>query len=171
VLYSAVKTAQLFLAATDSDADRLADQVSSVTLAIGAVLIGFGLLLPLLESGWTAAAKHLSDRLALLRLRRLWLDVTESTPEVVLDGHRSLLSDLLTPQPSYRLYRRVIEIRDVQLAGERDDQRLASLWPLEQRSHLAGTSDASTSRTLHDETTALLELARVWRPIADRITT
>ena len=163
VLYSALKIVQLGLSAVDNPDARYVDWLDAVMLVVGAALIGAGLLLPALETAWTAAAKHLSDRLALLRLRHLWLDVTEHVPDVVLDGRRSLIADLVAPQPSYRLYRRVIEIRDVQLTAETAPHTLglpaASLALLDRGNRPYGMADHGTVR---DELASLLDLARVW---------
>jgi hypothetical protein len=163
VLYSVLKVTQLILRASEQHSARYVDQADSIVLVIGAALIGIGLLLPVLQTTWTATATHLSDRMALLRLRRLWLDVTVHAPDVVLDSRKSLLADLLAPRASYRLYRRVIEIRDVQLTAETAPDTLhlppASLALLERH-------DALTDVSVHDELASLLELARAWSAYA-----
>jgi hypothetical protein len=170
VIYSVLKIVQLILTATGRSVARYVDWLDSVMLIVGAALIGAGLLLPVLETAWTAAAKHVSDRLALLRLRRLWLDVTKPVPDVVLDGRRSLASDLVTSNPSYRLYRRVIEICDVQLAAETAPQTLhlppASLALLE-RSKPTADDVGATEHAMRAQLSTLLDLARVWRTVSE----
>lgn len=171
VAYSVLKIVQVVLAITRPTTAGNIAWVLSLTLTVGAALMGLGLLLPALESAWTIAAKHLSDRLALLRLRRLWLDVTEAVPDVILDGRRSFFADLFTPMPSYWLYRRVIEIRDVQLTGANHELPAAGRPGIEADTSRAIASTSGNRLAVRDELGTLLELARVWHPAAGGIRT
>lgn len=171
VAYSVLKIVQVALAVTRPSTAGDIARVLSLTLTVGAALMGLGLLLPALESAWTAAAKHLSDRLALLRLRRLWLDVTEAVPDVILGGRRSFVADLFTPTPSYWLYRRFIEIRDVQLSGAKLELPVVGRPGVEPDTGRATASKRGNRLEVRDELGALLELARVWKPAAGRIRT
>jgi hypothetical protein len=165
VAYSLLKIGTETLAVSRTNIHRYVGWLDSAALVIGGSLIGIGLLLPALDTTWTAAATRLSDRLALLRLRRLWLDVTEHDPDIVLDGRRSLIADLTTRDPSFRLYRRVIEIRDAQLIAQASPDVIKlprrSIELLRTADLLDSVNDQSDPSVRH-ELPALLELARVW---------
>jgi hypothetical protein len=83
---------------------------SVLAAAIGALILGVGTALPVLGPRW--------DRmLAYRRLGPLWLAVRQATPTVVLEPLWSARIDAWNPwHLDYRLYRRVIEIRDGALA-------------------------------------------------------
>ena len=172
VAYSFLKIAKETLAVSHTNIHRYVGWVDSATLVIGGSLIGIGLLLPALDTTWTAAATQLSDRLALLRLRRLWLDVTEHDPDIVLDGRRSLMADLTTRDPSSRLYRRVIEIRDAQLVAQASPDAI-KLPPhsveLLRTADLLDSANGQSDPTVRHELPALLELARVWPTSSERV--
>jgi len=119
VVYSAIKLVELTVD-EDSPASpirRGADRLDPIVLVTGAIVIGAGLLLPAADTTWHHIGAGMRDRAALLRLRPLWRDLTDAMPEVVLGRRPSLWADLCGRDCSFRLYRRVIEIRDVALAA------------------------------------------------------
>ncbi|NHN55840.1 hypothetical protein G9U51_08635 [Calidifontibacter sp. DB0510] len=180
VVYSAIKIVELVL---DEDGRagtvrRAADRLDPIVLVTGAVVIGVGLLLPAADTTWRHLAAGLRDRATLLRLRPLWRDLTRAMPEVVLGGRPSLWADLCGRDPSFRLYRRAIEIRDVALAA-RVGEEVPTLTPEQVSALLAGLSatdrwngdeppDASgghhPAEDAGGELRPLLELARTWQP-------
>jgi uncharacterized protein DUF6545 len=78
--------------------------------AVSTVIIGVGVTIPVLGPRW--------DRmLAYRRLEPLWQALREAAPDVVLEPPWSTRIDAWSPQNlDFRLYRRVIEIRDGVLA-------------------------------------------------------
>lgn len=177
VAYSLMKIVEL-IADADGGAGpirRVMNRIDPTVLAAGATVVGVGLLLPAVETAWTAAAARVSDRLALLRLRRLWLDLTATVPDVVLGDRPSLWADVFATDASFRLYRRIIEIRDVYLAlraGEsapslrpRDVELLHTALATVDSASVAGPEGrAAAHQGIRRELRALLELARIWQP-------
>lgn len=178
VVYSAIKIVELVLDQGVS-ADRVGDLAHSldpVVLSLGAAVIGAGLLLPAVETVWTEAAARVSDRIALVRLRRLWLDLTAGVPAVVLGDGPSLWADLCGADASFRLYRRAIEIRDVYLAArsfestlqlpqEHIDLLLSTLAAADADRNTHPASGVVDRQDVRRELRSLLELARIWRPV------
>ena len=81
-------------------------------LLVGATIPQWGPL----TSRWSPRRLWQQHR-ALRRLRPLWLDVYRATPDIALEHHRSRIGELLDLRAlDYRLYRRVVEIRDGRLA-------------------------------------------------------
>lgn len=179
VVYSAIKIVEL---AVDEDSQagvvqRAADRLDPIVLVTGAIVIGLGLLLPAADTTLHHIGAGLRNRAALLRLRPLWRDLTDAMPEVVLGRRPSLWADLCSRDCSFRLYRRVIEIRDVALAAQvgeavpalAPDQVVALLRSL-------GTTDCqevegvSAGKGGDDDADAgaelrpVLALARAWQP-------
>lgn len=183
VVYSAIKMVELVV---DEDIQagavrRAADRLDPVVLVTGAIVIGTGLLVPAADTTWHHIGAGVRDRLMLLRLRPLWRDLTEALPDVVLGGRPSLWVDLCGRDPSFRLYRRVIEIRDVALAA-RVGEAVPTLTPEQVAALLTGLADTdrvnaqtsagaigndATGEAAEDasgELRPLLALARAWQP-------
>jgi hypothetical protein len=162
VAYSALKIIELAMSGVSRHpVVRVVKSIDPIALSAGGILLGAGLLLPALESTWTSAAKHLSDRLALLRLRALWRDLTSTMPGVVLGQRPSIWADVLGADASLRLYRRIIEVHDVLLALETAGFPLPRDLPRGQAVMGGGLHSPTDVRADLD---ALLELARVWPP-------
>ena len=177
VVYSAIKLVELVVD-EDSAAGgvrRVADRLDPVVLIVGAAVIGVGLLLPVADTAWRSGGARVRERIALVRLRRLWLDLTDAMPEVVLGERASLWADVCGRDASFRLYRRAIEIRDVGLAA-RGGEAVPALAPDRVATLAAGlaATDPSCEDTTLDgrregqdagrELRPLLELAREWQP-------
>lgn len=179
VVYSAIKVVELVL---DEDTQagpirHATDRLDPIVLVTGAIVIGAGLLLPAVDTTWHHIGAGVRDRAALLRLRPLWLDLTDAMPEVVLGERPSLWADLCGHDPAFRLYRRAIEIRDVALAV-RVGEAVPTLAPDQVAALLAGltgTDHANAPGTQVDvvgedatdagaELRPLLALARAWQP-------
>lgn len=161
VAYSAIKIVELAMSGVSRRDPllRLVERIDPILLSTGGVVLGVGLLLPALETVWTLSAKHLSDRCALLRLRGLWLDLTVQMPGVVLGRRPSIWADIFGAGASLRLYRRVIEIRDVLLALNSAGTPLpVGSW--DNRSALGG--DVTSPTDVRADLDALFDLARVW---------
>lgn len=99
------------------DVDAVAVTVAShVALVLCAVLCVIGATLP----RWGEKALWLAGRVKSFviyqRLRPLWSTVTAACPNVVLGAPRSVWADVVDPRSiDFRLYRRMIEIRDCQI--------------------------------------------------------
>lgn len=173
-LYSALKIVEL-VADEEPGAGavrRVADRLDPVVLVVGAVVIGVGLLFPVTDTAWRRAGAGVRDRVALVRLRRLWLDLTAAMPEVVLGERPSLWVDVCGREASLRLYRRVIEIRDVALAAgggavpalspDRVAALSAGLAPVDPGPGSASADSGAGGQEAGDELRPLLVLARRW---------
>ncbi len=116
LLYCAVRYAEI--AATRLGFDTTSwDSLYWFTGDIGSLLQLFGWTVPSWGPRLSAAARWLESYRAYRRLRPLWWALYRSVPSIALDPPPSRLLDLLPPRDlDYRLYRRVIEIRDAQLA-------------------------------------------------------
>ncbi|GAA1288052.1 MAB_1171c family putative transporter [Saccharothrix xinjiangensis] len=87
---------------------------------LGAALEIFGWTVPTWGRRLSALAGWVGRYRAYRRLRPLWAALYEASPAIALDPPRSRLGELVPPRDlRYRLYRRVIEIRDGQLALRR----------------------------------------------------
>lgn len=180
VLYSAIKLVELVVD-EDSAAGavrRVTDRLDPIVLVTGAVVIGVGLLLPAADTTWHHAGAGVRDRVALVRLRRLWLDLTEAMPEAVLGERPSLWADVCGREASLRLYRRMIEIRDVALAAQAGEplpalsaERVVALSvglaTLDPAPEVRPAESGTGSHEAGDELGPLLVLARRW-PHGDR---
>lgn len=174
VVYSVMKIVELVVDEESGTGSirRVTDRLDPIVLVTGAIVIGMGLLLPAAESAWHEIGGAVRDRMALVRLRRLWLDLTEAMPEVVLGERPSLWRDVWGRDASFRLYRRVIEIRDVALAACRGEEVLG-LAPERVAVLSAGvavepagdgmTTGGADVRAAGDELRPLLALARRWQ--------
>ncbi|MFF5443921.1 MAB_1171c family putative transporter [Streptomyces sp. NPDC012888] len=84
--------------------------------SVGALLQVTGWTIPSWGIHVTKALGWFRSYRAYLRLRPLWWALHQATPDIALDPPRSWPRELVPPRdPHYRLYRRVIEIRDGQL--------------------------------------------------------
>ena len=173
VLYSAIKLVELVVDEDSAAGDvrRAADRLNPIVLVTGAIVIGVGLLLPAADTTWRHAGVR--DRVALVRLRRLWLDLTEAMPEVVLGERPSLWADVCGREASLRLYRQVIEIRDVALAAQAGEpvpalsaERVAALSvglaTLDPAPEPTPSESDTGGQEAGDELRPLLVLARRW---------
>ncbi|MBW1602018.1 hypothetical protein JJV70_07800 [Streptomyces sp. JJ66] len=85
--------------------------------SIGSILQVVGWTVPSWGPRLSQAARWLADYRAYRRLRPLWLALYEAIPAIALDAPPSGPLGVVPPRElEYRLYRRVIEIRDGQLA-------------------------------------------------------
>ncbi|NJP64800.1 MAB_1171c family putative transporter [Streptomyces spiramenti] len=88
------------------------DVLATGLLLAALLLIISGTSLPLLDK----AGAWRRNRLALLRLRPLWRELTDAVPAVRLHSLRHPVVERLDPRcPGERLYRRTMEIRDASL--------------------------------------------------------
>ncbi|MFG2292488.1 MAB_1171c family putative transporter [Streptomyces sp. NPDC048603] len=84
--------------------------------SIGALLQVTGWTIPSWGNHISRTAGWIRSYRCYLRLRPLWWALHQATPDIALDPPRSWPRDLVPPRDlHYRLYRRVIEIRDGQL--------------------------------------------------------
>ncbi|MGW0392196.1 MAB_1171c family putative transporter [Streptomyces sp. NPDC003042] len=92
------------------------DPVQWTSGSIGALLQITGWTIPSWGIHVTRARGWIRSYRSYLRLRPLWWALYQASPDIALDPPRSWPRDLVPPRdPHYRLYRRVIEIRDAQL--------------------------------------------------------
>ncbi|GAA1909692.1 MAB_1171c family putative transporter [Streptantibioticus ferralitis] len=116
LLYCTIRYAEI--AATRLGFDTTPwDSLYWFTGDIGSLLQLFGWTVPSWGPRLSAAARWLESYRSYRRLRPLWWALYRAVPAIALDPPPSPLLDLLPPRDlEYRLYRRVIEIRDGQLA-------------------------------------------------------
>ncbi|MCQ4040694.1 MAB_1171c family putative transporter [Streptantibioticus rubrisoli] len=116
LLYCAVRYAEIAATRLGFDTGSW-DSLYWFTGDIGSLLQLFGWTVPSWGPRLSAAARWLRSYRAYRRLRPLWWALYRSVPTIALDPPPSRLLDRLPPRDlEYRLYRRVIEIRDAQLA-------------------------------------------------------
>ena len=127
---------------------RLLSTIAVSLLIVGATIPQWGPW-----AGRWAPRRRLRQRRALRRLRPLWLDLTRSTPEIPLVPPSLRWRECLDARDlDFRLYRRVIEIRDGQLA----------LLPFMDESVAATASRLGRASGLEgDELEAVVEASRV----------
>ena len=119
VAYSLSKLAELVAAQLPNAdaAQHLAAATGHALLAVGALTMSVGLLIPALGPRLRAAERAARTYVALRRLQPLWEMLWRATPNILLDPSRARWQDLLAfRQQESRLYRRVIEIEDGLLA-------------------------------------------------------
>lgn len=115
VVYSLLKLGELFFE-NNTDALELLDNVA---LVAGGSLIGGGFLYPVVVSSLNDFRRNVRARHLLVRLRPAWREAVARRPGVVLGHAPSLGADLVGRDPSFRLYRRLIEVQDSALeSGE-----------------------------------------------------
>jgi hypothetical protein len=111
---------------------RRVEALGQVAACLGGILIGIGVCWPALVDRAERARRWMTSRRRMLRLDPLWRALCAAVPDVALDPPRHLLVERLDPRDvSYRLIRRVIEIRDAQL-----ELRPYTDGPAEELAHL-----------------------------------
>jgi len=119
VAYSLSKLAELVAAQLPNAdaAQNMAATTGHALLAVGALTMSVGLLIPALGPRLRAVERAARTYLALRQLRPLWETLWRATPDILLDPPPARWRDLLAfRQLESRLYRRVIEIEDGLLA-------------------------------------------------------
>ncbi|WP_242911363.1 MAB_1171c family putative transporter [Actinomadura terrae] len=116
LVYCAVRYMEIIGVQSGADMERL-DAVQWFAGDVGSLLELVGWTIP----GWgpwlSRARRWGADYRAYRRLHPLWAVLCETSPMIVKAPQRSRLADHLPPRdPEHRLYRRVIEILDGQLA-------------------------------------------------------
>ncbi|MFD0357830.1 MAB_1171c family putative transporter [Streptomyces sp. NPDC127110] len=115
LVYCVTRSIQIAGTRLDYDAAAL-DPVQWTCGSVGALLQIAGWTIPSWGIRITRARGWARSYRSYRRLRPLWWALYEASPDIALDPPRSWLRDLAPPRdPHYRLYRRVIEIRDGQL--------------------------------------------------------
>lgn len=115
LVYCVTRSIQISGTRLDYDAAVL-DPIQWTCGSVGALLQIAGWTIPSWGIRITRARGWARSYRSYLRLRPLWWALYEASPDIALDPPRSWLRDLVPPRdPHYRLYRRVIEIRDGQL--------------------------------------------------------
>lgn len=112
ILYLAERRVELGYAVRDVLASTTLGAVSVTLVVIGATMPAWGS-----RVGIPSAYRWLDRRRACRRLYPLWRDLCRAAPDIALDAVPSGLADALVVQDlGFRLYRRVVEIRDGRLA-------------------------------------------------------
>ncbi|MFJ3880424.1 MAB_1171c family putative transporter [Streptomyces sp. NPDC090077] len=115
LVYCVTRSIQIAGTRLDYDAAAL-DPIQWTCGSVGALLQIAGWTIPSWGIRITRARGWTRSYRSYLRLRPLWWALYEASPDIALDPPRSWLRDRVPPRdPHYRLYRRVIEIRDGQL--------------------------------------------------------
>ncbi|MBB1255310.1 MAB_1171c family putative transporter [Streptomyces alkaliterrae] len=133
VLYAMLRVGYLLLrlvGVAGETEDPVVTDTTDLLKHAAILLILLGTAIPAWGIGWRGLrqARHLS------RLRRLWTELTEAVPEVVLD------EELRRGEMRLRLHRRVVEIRDAILALQpyTDDGLRDAAWRTAERSGAEG---------------------------------
>ncbi|MFH7596143.1 MAB_1171c family putative transporter [Streptomyces racemochromogenes] len=115
LVYCVTRGVQIAGTRLDFDGSAL-DPVQWTAGSVGALLQIAGWTIPSWGIRLTRARGWIRSYRSWRRLRPLWWALYQASPDIALDPPRSWLRDLVPPRdPHYRLYRRVIEIRDGQL--------------------------------------------------------
>ncbi|MET8295686.1 MAB_1171c family putative transporter [Streptomyces sp. NPDC005180] len=115
LVYCVTRGVQIAGTRMDFDGSAL-DPVQWTAGSVGALLQIAGWTIPSWGIRITRARGWIRSYRSWRRLRPLWWALYQASPDIALDPPRSWLRDLVPPRdPHYRLYRRVIEIRDGQL--------------------------------------------------------
>lgn len=88
------------------------------------LLVSLGLLLPRLAGRLRQAIFGLRARLLLMKINPVWNDVTNCQRELVLQDRRGALPVLFSRHAETQLHRRLVEIRDCELASPLARERL-----------------------------------------------
>lgn len=115
--YVAVKLSAVTLRHLDAPMTYAVESSIGRLLAVLAgVLVAVGASLPTLAVGWRQLNEWYTDYQAHRRLYPLWKAMTTAVPEIALDPPSGRVVDALrVRQVHLRLYRRIIELRDVWL--------------------------------------------------------
>ncbi len=84
---------------------------------LAVTFLGIGLIIPALKKPARNLRQSLEARLLLIRLRPAWLHATESRRDLVLAPSRLEFLTPLKPHADRHLHRRLIEIRDCEMAS------------------------------------------------------
>ncbi|MEU3406108.1 MAB_1171c family putative transporter [Streptomyces sp. NPDC006670] len=115
LVYCVTRGVQIAGTRLDFDGSAL-DPIQWTAGSVGALLQIVGWTIPSWGIRITRARGWIRSYRSWRRLRPLWWALYQASPDIALDPPRSRLRDLVPPRdPHYRLYRRVIEIRDGQL--------------------------------------------------------
>ncbi|RKT07747.1 hypothetical protein BX286_5816 [Streptomyces sp. 3211.6] len=115
LVYCVTRGIQIAGTRLDFDGSAL-DPIQWTAGSVGALLQIAGWTIPSWGIRITRARGWIRSYRSWHRLRPLWWALYQASPDIALDPPRSRLRDLVPPRdPHYRLYRRVIEIRDGQL--------------------------------------------------------
>ncbi|MEU8434407.1 MAB_1171c family putative transporter [Streptomyces sp. NPDC029216] len=115
LVYCVTRGIQIAGTRLDFDGSAL-DPIQWTAGCVGALLQIAGWTIPSWGIHITRARGWIRSYRSYQRLRPLWWALCQASPDIALDPPRSWLRDLVPPRdPHYRLYRRVIEIRDGQL--------------------------------------------------------
>lgn len=88
------------------------------------LLVSLGLLLPRLASHFKHGGFAVRVRLLLLEVRPIWNRVSSSHHDLVLESRRASRLIVLSRHPETQLHRRLVEIRDCEMARPTTDVRL-----------------------------------------------
>jgi hypothetical protein len=118
LLYVAAKLGYLIAVILGGSPSAEVESAAARLLAvIGGLFVLAGSVVPAIYPGWRKAARWAHTYRAHRRLYPLWSALYEVTPEIALDPAESEFLDRLRIRDlDFRLYRRVIEIRDGRLA-------------------------------------------------------
>jgi hypothetical protein len=118
LLYVAEKVAYLIVVLLGGSPSKSVESSTARLLAVtGGLLVLAGSLVPAVYPRWRNAARWASTYRAHRTLYPLWSALHEITPEIALDPAASGFRDRLRLRNlDFRLYRRIIEIRDGRLA-------------------------------------------------------
>jgi uncharacterized protein DUF6545 len=114
LVYSATRAADIVAAQIGADASKW-EILVPIFAGSGAILGIVGLTIPTWGPRLSAAADWVKQYRSYRRLYPLWAVLYRATPDIALDPPRSAFADSMTLRDlDFRLYRRVIEIRDGQ---------------------------------------------------------
>jgi hypothetical protein len=125
-------------------------QLDILCACVGAVLVTAGFTAPTWGSHLSAVRRRLHLAAAYLRLWPLWHLLYTAVPGVALDPPRSRWADLAALRDlDYQLYRRLIEIRDGQLALAPYTNHAALAPPLPPRGHIPAAAMRQAHQLRH----------------------
>jgi uncharacterized integral membrane protein len=125
---------------------RIWDVLPMLSTVIGAVFLAMGLTMPSWGSKVSAALTWVKDYSAYQKLRPLWYVLYCADPDIALDPPNPQIMDWIAPGDlKYRLYRRVIEIRDgiLRLYPYCEAHAMAAATTLGKKAGLTGESLAA----------------------------
>ncbi|WP_433606486.1 MAB_1171c family putative transporter [Dactylosporangium sp. CA-139114] len=115
--YCAGKAAFVLTAWTTAARIHALNDIATACACVGAITITVGFTIPSWGSGLTRAAGWPLRARRYLQLYPLWHELYRAIPSIALDPPASRIADLaMLRDLDYRLYRRVVEIRDGLLA-------------------------------------------------------
>jgi uncharacterized integral membrane protein len=120
---------------------RAWEMLPMLSTVVGAGLLAVGLTMPSWGPKLSAALTWMKDYLDYQRLRPLWYALYCTNPVIALDPPNSKMMDWIAPRDlEYRLYRRVIEIRDgiLRLCPYYEDRVMTTATTLGKKAGLSG---------------------------------